>query len=76
MGFVNGSPAHLLSAVWVKSATSAGEGNCVEVAVLPGGEVAVRNSRDPRGPALVYTREELAAFLVGAKSGEFDHLTT
>ena len=39
----------------------AGE-NCVELAALPGGEVAVRNSRDPRGPALVYTRDEVSAF--------------
>ena len=41
---------------------------------LPAGAVAVRNSRDPRGPALVYTRAELTAFLLGAKNGEFDDL--
>jgi hypothetical protein len=37
--------------------------------------VAVRNSRDPYGPALVYTSAEIAAFLEGAKAGEFDDLT-
>jgi len=46
----------------------------VEVARLFGGEIAVRNSRDPYGPALVYTRAEIAAFLRGAKDGEFDDL--
>jgi hypothetical protein len=35
----------------------------------------VRNSRFPSGPALVYTRAEIAAFLAGAKDGEFDHVT-
>jgi hypothetical protein len=46
----------------------------VEVALLPDGEIAVRNSRFPTGPALVYTRAEIAAFLAGAKAGEFDHV--
>jgi hypothetical protein len=47
-------------------------GNCVEVAPLASGEIAMRNSRFPTGPALVYTRAEMAAFLAGAKDGEFD----
>jgi hypothetical protein len=34
----------------------------------------MRNSRDPDGPALVYTRRELAAFIAGAQAGEFDDL--
>ncbi|MBO0820054.1 MAG: DUF397 domain-containing protein [Nocardiopsaceae bacterium] len=61
-------------AVWRKSAVSNPSGNCVEVAGLPGGAVAVRNSRFPSGPALVYTRGEMAAFITGAKNGEFDDL--
>ena len=70
---VNGMSADLLSGVsWRKSARSGALGNCVEVALLPSGEVAVRNSRFPDGPALVYTRAEVAAFLAGAKDGEFD----
>ncbi|MDT0437374.1 MULTISPECIES: DUF397 domain-containing protein [Streptomyces] len=70
----NGVPADSLDVHWTKSRHSNAEGNCVEVAALPGGGVAVRNSRDPQGPALVYTPAELAAFLAGAKEGEFDHL--
>lgn len=46
----------------------------MEFARLPGGEVAVRNSRFPDGPALVYTRAEIEAMLLGVKDGEFDHL--
>ena len=41
---------------------------------MSGGEIAVRNSRNPTGPALIYTRAEIAAFLTGAKNGEFDDL--
>jgi hypothetical protein len=59
---------------WRKSAASNPRGDCVEVARLASGDVAVRNSRDPHGPALVYTPAEIAAFLVGAKAGEFDDL--
>ncbi|MET9888243.1 DUF397 domain-containing protein [Streptomyces sp. NPDC006430] len=61
-------------AVWVKSSSSVGNGNCVEVAALPGGGVAMRNSRFPDGPALVFTTAEIEAFIEGAKHAEFDHL--
>lgn len=70
----NGVRASALGVDWVKSRHSNAEGNCVEVAALPEGGVAVRNSRDPHGPALVYTPAEVAAFIAGAKDGEFDHL--
>jgi hypothetical protein len=62
-----------LDARWIKSRHSNAEGNCVEVAAVDGG-IALRNSRDPDGPALVYTPAEVAAFLAGARDGEFDHL--
>ncbi|TDU74533.1 DUF397 domain-containing protein [Streptomyces sp. KS 21] len=62
-------------AVWVKSSASVGNGNCVEVAVLAGGAVAMRNSRFPDGPALVFTTAEIEAFIDGAKHAEFDRLT-
>ncbi|MEU5046345.1 DUF397 domain-containing protein [Streptomyces griseorubiginosus] len=70
----NGVRASSLDARWVKSRHSNAEGNCVEVASLIDGGVAVRNSRYPDGPALVYTPAEVAAFVAGAKDGEFDHL--
>ncbi|MBC7272387.1 MAG: DUF397 domain-containing protein [Streptomyces sp.] len=70
----NGVRASSLDAAWIKSRHSNAEGNCVEVAPMTDGAVAMRNSRDPHGPALIYTAAEMAAFLAGAKDGEFDHL--
>jgi Domain of unknown function (DUF397) len=71
----NGIPADQLGSVaWRKSRASNPSGDCIEVAALPSGAIAMRNSRDPHGPALVYTRAEIAAFLQGAKNGEFDDL--
>jgi hypothetical protein len=70
----NGTPADQLEVVWRKSSASNSSGSCVEVAVLASGEIAVRNSRYPAGPALIYRPGELAAFVAGAKNGEFDDL--
>lgn len=67
-------PADELAVSWRKSRASNPSGSCVEFARLPGGEIAVRNSRHPAGPALVYQRDELAAFLAGVKNGDFDDL--
>ncbi len=75
MRFDNGIPAdQLVSAAWRKSKVSNPYGSCVEVAELPGDAIAVRNSRHPSGPALIYTRAEIRAFLAGVKNGEFDDL--
>ncbi|MFC7220095.1 DUF397 domain-containing protein [Streptomyces polyrhachis] len=74
-GQENGVPATALTgAVWRKAAASNPDGECVELAPLPDGRVAVRNSRFPDGPALLYTRGEIAAFLQGARDGDFDDL--
>jgi hypothetical protein len=67
----NGMQASLLPAVaWRKSSYSNPSGNCVQAALLADG-VALRNSRFPDGPALVFTEAEWAAFLRGVKEGDF-----
>ena len=73
--FFNGMPAsQLLDISWRKSRHSNPDGSCLEVAALVDGNIAVRNSRHPEGPALIYTPAEIAAFVKGAKDGEFDDL--
>lgn len=60
--------------VWRKSSKSDNSGPyCVELADTGGG-VAVRDSKDPAGPRLNFTRREIRAFVEGAKAGEFDDL--
>jgi hypothetical protein len=61
------------AAAWLKGSRSYGGGECVEVAAISGG-VAVRDSKDPDGPKLWFTREEWAVFMAGVRTGEFDHL--
>jgi hypothetical protein len=48
---------------WRKSSYSVNQGECVEVAVLPGGGRAVRDSKDPDGPELQFSAREWARFL-------------
>jgi hypothetical protein len=59
---------------WRKSTRSGGSA-CVEVAPLPDGGIAVRDSKDPNGAVLRYTAEEWTAFLLGVEGGEFTNLT-
>lgn len=68
----NGMDASALTGVtWIRSRRSGPTGgNCVEVAFLADGQIAMRNSRHPQGPALIFTRSEWDAFLGGAKDGE------
>jgi Domain of unknown function (DUF397) len=58
--------------MWVKSSLSYSNGNCVEVASLPGGGIGVRHSKDTEGPVLRFTPDEWHAFLGGVRNGEFD----
>ncbi|MEV4101323.1 DUF397 domain-containing protein [Nonomuraea sp. NPDC049649] len=63
----------LAGAVWKKSSRSGGNGgNCVEVTTDFPGFIAVRDSKNPHGPALIFTPGEWRAFLSGVKLGEFD----
>jgi hypothetical protein len=58
---------------WIKASRSGQGDNCVEMR-RQGDVIEVRDSKHPDGPALGYTRDEFAAWLDGAKKGEFDHL--
>ncbi len=63
----------LKRALWRKSSYSGGNGGaCVEVAALPDGSLAVRDSKDPGGPNLAFVADEWLAFTAGVKAGEFD----
>jgi len=69
----------LTRAAWRKSSFSGGNGGtCVEVAVIAGATdggghaVALRDSKNPSGPALVFTPDEWRAFTLGVRDGEFD----
>ncbi|MET9567301.1 MULTISPECIES: DUF397 domain-containing protein [Streptomyces] len=71
----SGIPAVELGAEgWHKPWSGTNGGSCVEAKRLPDGSVALRQSTDPDGPALVYTRDEMISFLQGAKSGQADFL--
>jgi hypothetical protein len=71
----DGVPAPRLDgAEWRKSRHSNPSGNCVEIAELPDGAIAIRNSRFPDGPALICARTDFTEFLAGARGGEFDAL--
>ncbi|MBF8185054.1 DUF397 domain-containing protein [Nonomuraea sp. K274] len=61
-----------LSLAWRKSSYSGSGDNCVEVAALPDGSQAVRDSKEPDGPVLTFTPGEWDAFVKGVKDGEFD----
>jgi hypothetical protein len=77
MGAHNGMPSSSLpNAEWQSSQRGDPQAAQVEMAVLPGGSIAMRNSRDPGGPALIYTHAEIEAFIAGAKDGDFDDLIT
>ncbi|WP_440064531.1 DUF397 domain-containing protein [Streptosporangium sp. OZ121] len=66
----------LSAAVWRKSSRSGGNGGqCVEVASNLAGVVAVRDSKNPGGPKLLFAPTEWKSFIGSVKTGEFDSLT-
>jgi len=74
-GIYNGmSAGDLQRAEWRKSQRSNSQGACVEIARIGAGTVAMRNSRDPHGPALICHRDAIVAFVDGLRAGRFDHL--
>jgi hypothetical protein len=58
---------------WTKPWSDNG-GDCLEAKKLPGGQVALRQSTDPGGPALILEPNEIRAFVQGAKAGLADDL--
>jgi hypothetical protein len=67
------SEAERTSLAWLKAQCSHQNGACVEIASIVD-KIAIRDSKDPDGPILVYTSAEFRAFLEGAQNGEFDSL--
>lgn len=64
--------ADLTAVTWRKSSFTGNNGHCVEVAELPGGAVAIRDSKSPHREPLRFTNGEWAAFLNGVHADEFD----
>jgi Domain of unknown function (DUF397) len=65
------TPESLTGLNWRKSSYSNSNAQCVEVATV-GADIAVRDSKDPDGPALILTAQEWQAFTAGMAAGQFD----
>jgi uncharacterized protein DUF397 len=73
IGVYSGMPASGIRDVsWRKSRRSNPSGNCVELAELDGGAIAIRDSRQRSGPALIYSRTEIAILIDRARTGSLD----
>ncbi|MER0244082.1 DUF397 domain-containing protein [Streptomyces sp. 796.1] len=71
----NGMPANDLGTEgWHKPWSGGNGGSCVEAMRLSDGRIALRQSTDPDGPALIYSHTEIACFIQGAKAGDADFL--
>ncbi|MET8873445.1 DUF397 domain-containing protein [Nocardia sp. NPDC004604] len=62
----------LTGALWFKSSRSASGRECVEVAWLDSGHVGIRDSKNPTGPALIFTPTEWDTFTAGLHDGDFN----
>jgi hypothetical protein len=67
------SDGEIAALSWIKAKASSHNGACVEIAAARG-NIAIRDSKDPGGPVLLYTPAEFAAFIDGARNGDFDAL--
>ena len=66
--------ADLGSEGWQRPWSSPNGGSCLEAKKLLSGQVALRQSTDPEGPALILEPNEIKAFIAGAKAGLADYL--
>jgi hypothetical protein len=62
---------YLSSLTWHTSSYSSSNSNCVEVAAT-GTSIAVRDSKDPHGPVLLFDAREWRTFVAGITAGEID----
>lgn len=58
-----------MDSIWRRSSYSFSNGNCVEVALLTGGTVGLRDSKDPDGPVLRFARAEFGALIRAVRGG-------
>lgn len=65
------SAKDLSKAAWRKSSRSGGQGECVEVAPLTDA-IAVRDSKNPTGPAIAFPRDAWRSFAGRVKDGRHD----
>jgi hypothetical protein len=57
--------------IWERGTFCSGSGDCVEVG-MAADRVLVRDSADPGGGMLRFSRREWASFVAGVKAGQFD----
>ena len=62
----------LSRAIWRTSSHSGGNGNCVQVATNLPGIIAVRDSKNPAGPELIFSPASWAAFTATVRAGDFN----